>query len=95
MCQIEIKPDIYDLFNLPKPVLLLLPQVKISLDDFPNMFGLLICKLGEIQLLACCGARHNCEFNACELDSCLVLGYSRVIKKYNKLFANESKLHAT
>lgn len=84
--------DTVYVIDIPKSVLLFLPQVKISLDDFPNMLGLFICELGEIQLLACCGARHNCEFDACELADCLVLGYLWIIKNYNKSFANKTTL---
>ncbi|TNN40455.1 hypothetical protein EYF80_049377 [Liparis tanakae] len=41
---------------------------EISLDNFPNMLGLLICEFGEIQLPVCRGgARHRCDADACEL----------------------------
>ena len=45
--------------NSPKPVLLLLPQVEIPLDHVPNVLGLLVRELGEVQLLARGAARHH------------------------------------
>lgn len=36
----------------PQSVLLLLPQVKVSLDDGPDVLGLVVRQLGEIQRLS-------------------------------------------
>lgn len=45
--------------NLPESVFLFLPEVKIPLDNGPNMLGLCIRQLGQVQLLACTFSRHE------------------------------------
>lgn len=46
----------------PQSVLLLLPQVKVPLDDGPDVLGLVVGQLGEIQRLCRRGSGHDGEF---------------------------------
>lgn len=70
--------DSFDLSNLPKPVFLFLPQVKIPLDNFPHMLSLLICELGKVQLFACSGAKHS-EADVWKLADFLPQGHKGII----------------
>lgn len=75
--------ETFDLSNLPKPVFLLLPQVKIPLDNFQHMLSLLICELGEVQLFACSAARH-CEADAWKLSDFLLQGQKGIMRNKNR-----------
>ena len=69
-----------DILNLPKSVFLFLPQIKISLDHFPNMLGFFICELGQIQRLPCNGARHRKDSAASGLQG--TNRQERVVKNF-------------
>lgn len=52
--------------NSPQSVLLLLPQVEVSLDDGPDVPRLLVRQLGQVQLLARHRHRHAGQFGGAE-----------------------------
>lgn len=54
--------QIFHIFSSsPQSVFLFLPQVKVSLDDGPDVLRLVVRQLGEIQALCCRGLRHDEE----------------------------------
>lgn len=48
----------------PESVFLFLPEVKIPLDNGPDVLGLLVCQLGQVQLLAHGASRQDGESEA-------------------------------
>ena len=81
--------------NSPKPVLLLLPQVEVPLDHVPNVLGLLVRELGEVQLLARAAARHHggAAGGAGLLGGSGAGGRSRVQPDYITLRTKKEGLH--
>lgn len=58
--------QMFHVLHSPQSVLFFLPQVKVSLDDGPDVLGLVVRQLGEVQGLSRRGRRHDGKFECWE-----------------------------